>query len=252
MWRSPSRIDRACSPSPRACGASSSRVCACPRYPSSCHGRNSQVTVPLAPHSTTSPSSASAPTSSLQTSHSRQPASDNIVCTVPLLRTFRLSDAAFLACLSLPLLQDVVVGASDETADALLPLLAFLRRETLPLTSVCLHSGTLVPKTLAAILAEKPAIHTLRIRIRRVDAAAIDALVAQLEVTPNNVVLAPNLATLMLAGRGSFDQDRFIHMLRSRLDFGITHVVLRMSKRAPVAESTVARLDTLRKEGVRC
>jgi hypothetical protein len=126
-----------------------------------------------------------------------QPASDVIVGTVPLLRTLRLSDAAFLACLSLPLLQDVVVGASDETADALLPpLLAFLRRETPPLTSVCLHSGTLAPKTLAAILAEKPAIHTLRFRIHRVDTAAIDALVAQLEATPNNVVLAPNLATL--------------------------------------------------------
>ncbi|KAJ7257006.1 hypothetical protein C8J57DRAFT_1343543 [Mycena rebaudengoi] len=215
MWRSPSRIDRTCSPSPRACGASSSKA---------------YLTFTTPP----------------------QPATDVIVDTVPLLRTLRLSDAAFLACLSHPLLQDVVVGASDETADALLPLLAFLRRKTPPLTSVCLHSGTLVPKTLAAILAEKPAIHTLRIRIRRVDTAAIDALVAQLEVTPNNVVLAPNLATLMLARCASFDQDRFIHMLRSRLDFSITHVVLRMLKRALVAESTLTRLDMLRKEGVRC
>ncbi|KAJ7670105.1 hypothetical protein DFH06DRAFT_1180014 [Mycena polygramma] len=186
-----------------------------------------------------------------------------VVMHLPHLVQLTLGDADFLRVLSLPVLRRVVLQKTAPEADALLPLLDLVRRDRPPLHSLALLHSALVTPTLVAVLSETPTIDTLRLHIRRGDTAAVDNLISQLTLLPGEdaPVLAPNLTTLELVGRGAFDQERFVDMVESRWDQEgpsssppckpILEVILRTTPRAPLSSQTVERLRDMKKEGLR-
>ncbi|KAJ6574344.1 hypothetical protein B0H19DRAFT_1254051 [Mycena capillaripes] len=104
---------------------------------------------------------------------------------LPHLVQLKVGDSEFLRLISAPILRNIIVQRMDGDDDALLPLL--------PLT-----------------------LNALRIHIHRGDTAATDELIARLTIRADDAAcFAPNLTTLEFIGRGAFNQERFVDMVRS-------------------------------------
>ncbi|KAJ7669866.1 hypothetical protein DFH06DRAFT_1179313 [Mycena polygramma] len=184
-----------------------------------------------------------------------------VLVHLPQLVQLTLGDADLLRVLSLPVLQRVVLQRTAPEDDALLPLLDLVRRDRPPLRSLALLHSALVTPTLVAVLSEIPTVDTLRLHIRRGDAAAADDLVSQLTLRSGEDALAPNLTTLELVGHGAFDQERFVDMVESRWDppfldsppvcDPILEVILRTTPKAPLSPQTIERLSDMEEEGLR-
>ncbi|KAJ7454395.1 hypothetical protein FB451DRAFT_1279814 [Mycena latifolia] len=186
------------------------------------------------------------------------------------LRHFYLANSEFLSILSLPVLQAIVLDKMPPNVDALLPLLALARRDKPPLSSLSLLHSALVAPTLISILTEVPTIKALRIHVRRCDASAVNALIEALVRPPgHSVCVAPSLTTLEFAGRGSFDEERFLDMVQSRITRdsdsedtdsdsqssdcecdSLQRVILRMTSKASLLPRTLERLYALADQGL--
>ncbi|KAJ7091705.1 hypothetical protein C8R43DRAFT_1049968 [Mycena crocata] len=140
-----------------------------------------------------------------------------VLVSLPQLRKFHLVNAEFLHIMSIPALQDVILDNMPPDVDPLLPLLACCRREKPPLRAITLVRSALMTPTLITLLEENPTIETLRIYVRRVDTAAVDALVLALRRNPaDTTCFAPNLRTLEFSGRGALDEEAFLSMVHWR------------------------------------
>ncbi|KAF8168987.1 hypothetical protein K438DRAFT_2024813 [Mycena galopus ATCC 62051] len=179
-----------------------------------------------------------------------------VLVTLPHLLRLRVGDSEFLRILSLPSLQDIVLQKAPE-GDALLQLLALTRRDHPPLTSISLVNGSLVASTLISLAEENPIIETLRIHAGRGDTAAVDELIAQLTIHPSHAsCFLPNLQTLELSGRGSFDQVHFVAMVESRRRQAncqcqlLKRLVIRRTPNKPLLTDTVEALRRLARTGM--
>jgi hypothetical protein len=172
-----------------------------------------------------------------------------------------VGDSEFLRVISAPALQRIVVQKIGSDGDALLPLLAFIRRERPPLSSISVVRSALVTPTLVSVLTETPRVNTLRVHIRRGDAAAADELIARLTIGTDNVAcFAPNLTTLEFMGRGLFNQERFVDMVKSRWALAaakvecaclrLKQIAVRTTPKRRLSSATIQRLRELQEDGL--
>ncbi|KAJ6574346.1 hypothetical protein B0H19DRAFT_1124280 [Mycena capillaripes] len=190
---------------------------------------------------------------------------DNAPVMVQLRHLVQLTvgDSEFLRIISAPALQRIVVQKMGSDDDALLPLLGFIRRERPPLSSISLVRSSLVTPTLVSVLTETPRLNTLRVHIRREDAAAADELIARLTIGTDNVAcFAPNLTTLEFMGRGLFNQERFVDMLKSRWALAATTIdcacmrlkhisfTVRKTPKSKLSPATIQGLRELQEDGL--
>ncbi|KAJ7807003.1 hypothetical protein B0H14DRAFT_3765369 [Mycena olivaceomarginata] len=193
------------------------------------------------------------------------PAADApILVHLPQLCHLHIEDAELLRVMSLPSLRDIVVQTSGPDNDALLPLLGLIRRDHPPLASISLVNSTLVPATLVYILEENAMLDTLRIQVNRGDTAAVDQLIGRLTIDAPHVgaagCFAPNLVTLELSGRGSFDQGLFVAMIKSRRAAiqadskchcrVMRRIVVRTTPKKTLSRETVKDLQALAQTGL--
>ncbi|KAF7337410.1 F-box domain-containing protein [Mycena sanguinolenta] len=169
-------------------------------------------------------------------------------------------DSEFLRVLSLPNVQDISVQRGPE-GDAFIPLLDLIRRDHPPLASVSLVRSALVAPTLVSVVEQSPMIETLRIHVGRGDTAAVNEFIARLTIDPTHVdCFAPNLATLELNGRGAYDQERLVAMVKSRREYPaiqtgcrcrpIRRLVIETAPNKTLSSTTVEDLRALMRTGL--